>query len=284
MEFARVGISSFVYMGMGFIMFLSVPVLIGLIWMTRKKEPVTTILAGAATFLLFVFLLEKPIQNALVFPTLMGLPEHAASRYINARPVLWGVVLALFPGVFEETGRLVAYQTVLRKRKNKETSISHGIGHGLCEVMALVGLSYISMIIYAIMINSGSFGKVVEEVAAQAPDQVEAVYAVAGQIATFSFDMLAINAFERFFAVLFHIGASIIVFYACKDKKKIWLYPLAIILHTVMDVSTGLNMAEVISLTNWQLEAYIAVVGSLVFIGAYFLLYRRDKNGEQISE
>ena len=58
----------------------------------------------------------------------MGLPYHGAAQFLDTHPILRALVVGLFPGVFEETGRLVAYKTVLRKRKNCETSISHGIG------------------------------------------------------------------------------------------------------------------------------------------------------------
>ncbi len=101
-----------------------------LIWKRKKKEPVISILIGAAAFLLFALILEKPIQNVLVFPTTMGLPQHAVSRFLNANPVLLALAAGLFPGVFEEIGRLIAFKTVLRKRRNRETSISYGIGHG----------------------------------------------------------------------------------------------------------------------------------------------------------
>ena len=74
--------------------------------------------------------LEKPIQNVLAFPTAMGLSDHAVSRFLNANPVLLALVAGLFPGLFEETGRLVAFKTVLKKRKNRETSISYGTGTG----------------------------------------------------------------------------------------------------------------------------------------------------------
>jgi hypothetical protein len=91
----------------------------------------------------------------LAFPTAMGLPEHAVSRFLSANPVLLALVAGLFPGVFEETGRLVAFKTVLRKRRNRETSISYGIGHGGFEVILILGLTYIQYIAYAVMINTG---------------------------------------------------------------------------------------------------------------------------------
>ena len=172
-EFGRVGTMSFVWLVLGVILWIVVPAVIAIIWKIRTKEPVTTILAGAAAFLLFALILEKPIQKILLFPTAMMLPEHPVSRFFSARPVLLALAVGLFPGVFEETGRLAAFGTVLRKRRNRETSISYGIGHGGFEVVLILGMTYIQYIVYAVMINTGVFGTVVEQVAAQAPEQLE---------------------------------------------------------------------------------------------------------------
>lgn len=249
---------------------------IALVWKIKKKEPFTTILAGAVTFILFALILEKSIQNALVFPTQMGLPDHAASQFINARPVLWALVLGLFPGVFEETGRFIAFKTVLKKRRNRETSISYGIGHGGIEVILTLSVTYIIYIAYGMMINSGSFQAIIDQAASQAPDQAGAMQALADQLAVISFADIGTGLFERVFAFLFHVGASILVFYAARDKGRLWLYPLAIILHTALDSFAGLNAAKVIQLSTLALEAIVVAFGVLTFLGAYVLLYKKD--------
>ena len=275
-ENAHVETASFVWLIAGVVLWIAVPVAAALIWKVKKKEPVTSILTGAAAFLLFALILEKPIQNVLAFPTAMGLPEHAVSRFLHANPVLLALVAGLFPGVFEETGRLIAFQTVLRKRRNRETSISYGIGHGGFEVILILGLTYIQYIAYAVMINTGTFGTVIEQVASQAPEQLGSVESVVSLLTGFSFADLGIGFVERIFAVLFHTGASILVFYACRDKKRFWLYPVAIVLHTGMDYIAALNIFNVISLSPWALEGITAVFGLLTFFGAYLLLYRKD--------
>ncbi|MBQ2100095.1 MAG: YhfC family intramembrane metalloprotease [Lachnospiraceae bacterium] len=280
MEFAKVGTSQMLLLVVGTVLFIAVPLIIAILWTKKKKEKFSTILVGAATFILFAILLEKPIQNILVFPTLMGLSEHAASKFINARPILWALIVGLFPGVFEETGRLVAFKTVLRKRQNRETSISHGIGHGGIEVILILGLTYVTYISYAFMINSGTFGTMIEQMATQAPDQVSQGYAIAEQLATFSVGDLVVNIIERIFAFMYHTGASMLVFYACRDKKRFWLYPLAILLHAMIDGFAGLQLAGVISVSTVVTEIVIAVSGSLTFFGAYFLLYKKDADKE----
>ena len=277
-EAAKVGPGSFAWMITGTAVFVIVPIVMALVWKFRKKERFTTILTGVLTFLIFALILEKPIQNVLAFPTVMGLSDHAVSRFLNANPVLLAFVAGLFPGVFEETGRLIAFKTVLRKRRNRETSISYGIGHGGGEVLILLGLTYVEYVVYAVMINSGTFQTLIDQVRALSPDQAAGVEELARTLTAFSFPDLATAVFERVFAVLFHIGASILVFYACRDRKRAGLYPLAILLHTAMDFIVALSLFGVIDLSAWTLESILAAFGLLTFLGAYFLLYRKDRD------
>lgn len=276
MDFAKIETQSLVSLVFGAALSIILPLAAALIWKFRKNEKISTFLAGAATFLTFALILEKTIQNALVFPTEMGLPDHAVSRFLNARPILWAFVIALFPGVFEETGRLVAFKTVLKKRKNRETSISHGIGHGGTESIVLVGFSYISYISYAMLINTGEFQTLIDQTAAQSQSQADALTTLAGQIASLTTANVVASLAERIFSIVFHIGASIIVFYACKNKGRFKLYPLAIILHTAMDFIPGLYAAELFTPPVLVLELLIAAFSVLTFCGAYFLLYKKD--------
>lgn len=114
---------------------------------------------------------------------------------------------------------MVAFKTVLKKRRNKETSISYGIGHGGFEGILISGIAYVQYIAYAVMINTGTFGTVIDRAASQAPEQIGSIEAVVNTLTSFLFADLGIASVERIFAVLFHIGASILVFYACKNKK-----------------------------------------------------------------
>ncbi|MCR5441456.1 MAG: YhfC family intramembrane metalloprotease [Lachnospiraceae bacterium] len=277
-DFPKIGTDVIAMMVAAMVIFVVAPIVLWIVWCVKKKEKFTTILVGAAAFFLFAIVLEKPIQNVLIFPTAMGLKEHAASQFINARPVLWAFLVGFFPGLFEETGRFVAFKTILKKRKNRETSISYGLGHGGFEVLFILSLNYLNYIIYAIMINSGTFGTIIEQLEAVAPDQVGAYLELPAQMAAYSAFTIFLTIWERIFAVLFHTGASIMVFYACKDKKKFWLYPLAILVHTAMDGMLGLVMANVIYLSDIQIEAIVTVTGVLIFFGSYFLLYKKDKD------
>lgn len=274
MTIPSVGTTQFVLFVLGAIIFITVPVIVAVIWKIVKKERISTILVGAATFFLFALILEKPLQ-ALVISI-----DHPLSRFLYANPVIISLVAALFAGVFEETGRFIAYKTVLRKRTNRETSVSYGIGHGGFEVMLVYGYSYIINIVYAILMNSGEIQTLIDQTLEKDPSQAGAIAELLNGVATFGISNIVLGASERIFTVLFHIALSIIVFYACKDKKKVWLYPLAIVLHTGLDFVAALNLFKVISIPAWGLEIIVALSGIIAFAGAYLLLYKRDSNGE----
>ena len=270
MDYGTVSNQTLVMLGIGAVIFLVVPIIIAIIWKKKKNEPFTTVIIGAAAFLLFVTV-EKVIQSFFIMDsTPMG-------AFINARPVLWAFTVGFFPGLFEETGRLVAFKTLLKKRQQRETSISYGLGHGgVAEVSVIMTYTMISYIAYAALINSGEIATVLEQVRELAPNQLSQIEDLIKQLTEFSAMSLVTMIIERVFAVMFHTGASIMVFYACKDKK-FWLYPLAILIHTLIDMYGGLMLANVKSIPGWAFELVFAIASSLVFFGAYFLLYRKDK-------
>ena len=279
MEFGTVSTSSLLFMLLTAVLGIALPLITAIIWCKKKHEPFTTVLIGAATFLLFAIVIEKPLQ-ALVISL-----DSPVSQFVNARPVLWGIIVGLFPGVFEETGRFVAFKTVLRKRKQRETGLSHGIGHGGFEALFILGITYIEYFVFAIMLNQGSFVELMIEPVKDTltPDIVKQITGIVEQITTFSAATMGIALADRLIAVLYHIGASIMVFYAVKDKKKWWLYPLSILIHTVIDGLLGLQLAGVFELSDVANEIIFAVEALAVFLGAFFLLYKKDTPKEHVN-
>ena len=276
LENAHVGTTSFALLIAGAVIFTAVPEAIVLIWMVKKKEPVTSILIGAAAFLIFRVILADPIRSILVYPSGAGLSEHAVSRFINEEPVLWAFVIALLPGLFGETGRFAAFKTVLKNRKNRETAISFGIGYGGFEIMFVLGLSFLMILASTVMYNTGVLSNIVIQMMGQASAKSASVFALEEQIVEFSFADLALITVDRVFTVVFHIGASIMVFYACRDEKKFWLYPMAILLHTALIFIGSVALIELIHLPEWLDAGLSWIFGVLTFCGAYFLLYKKD--------
>ena len=275
-EFGTASTSSMLFILLTAVLGIALPLIAAIIWCKKKHEPFTTVLIGAATFLLFAIVIEKPLQ-AIVISF-----DNPVSQFVNARPVLWGIIVGLFPGVFEETGRFVAFKTVLRKRTQRETGLSHGIGHGGFEAMFILGITHLEYFAFALLLNQGLFVELLIEPVKDSlsSDTIAQITGIVEQITTFTAATMGLALVDRLLAVAYHIGASIIVFYAVKDKKKWWLYPLSIIIHTVIDGFLGIQLAGVFELSNVANEIIFGVEAFAVFFAAFFLLYKKDKSKE----
>ena len=53
MEITKVGTEAFIALILGAVLSFIIPLIIALVWEIKKKEPFSTILIGAVTFLLF---------------------------------------------------------------------------------------------------------------------------------------------------------------------------------------------------------------------------------------
>ena len=244
------------------------PVVICIWWLLKKKEKFTTVLIGAATWFVFAVLLEA-IPKYLLFN-----PSTSLGKTIVGNAALYTVIGALMAGIFEETGRIVAFKTLLRKRTNKETGISHGIGHGGFEAMFLLAVTGIQYITYASMINSGAFQTVVD-IASAAGADVSSLEAIPASIMAITPMSGVLSVVERAFAILLHIGLSILVFNAVR-RSKIGYYFLAVLLHALYDVPAALYQRGVLNL--YIVEVMLAICSVLFFVIVYRTLYKRDDN------
>ena len=243
------------------------PVVICIWWLLKKKEKFTTVLIGAATWFVFAILLEA-IPKYLLFN-----PSTSLGKTIVGNAALYTVIGALMAGIFEETGRFVAFKTVLRNRTNKETGISHGIGHGGFEAMFLMAVTGIQYITYASMINSGAFQTVVD-IASAAGADVSSLEAIPASIMAITPMSGVLSVVERAFGILLHIGLSIMVFNAVR-RSKIGYYLLAILLHALYDVPAALYQTGVLNI--YIVEIMIAVYSVLFFVILIRTLYIKGR-------
>jgi uncharacterized membrane protein YhfC len=140
----------------------------------------------------------------------------------------------LAAGVFEETGRLVAMKTAMKKYLTKENALMYGVGHGGAESIIIVGLTYISNLVTSIMINEGVMEPMLnsldETVKAQTIEQLSLL----ASTAPLDFYMAGV---ERISAITLHICLSYLVYLAVKNKKYRLFY-LSILIHAGVDALT----------------------------------------------
>ena len=82
---------------------------------------------------------------------------------------------------------------------------------------------------------------------------------------------MILNVIERLFAMLLHIGLTVIVFYGVINAKKGYL-PLAILLHMLMDTFPALYQKSAVPL--WSVETWAALCTAVVVFIAV-RLYRK---------
>ncbi len=262
-----ISISTFITYGIITLIGLLGPTAIAIWWVKSRKEKLTTVLLGSATWFIFAIILES-IPKLLLFNK-----ENNLGKSITENVFLFTAVGAILAGVFEETGRLVVFLTLLRNNKNRETSISHGIGHGGFEAMFIMVSSGIQMIVFSVLINKGLFPGILDQAAAAGAD-ISSLQSLPEQIMSYTPAMALLVVWERASAMLLHIGLSIMVFYSVKRRRPL-LFIQAVILHALFDVPAALYQFGTIK-NLYIIELMLTVYAVLFIYVTYKKLYKED--------
>ena len=266
-----IGTSSYIALGIMIAGGILLPVLVTVWWLKKSKDKLTTVLLGAATWFVFAIILETVPKLVLMNPA------TSLGQAVLGSALLTTVIGALLAGIFEETGRLLVFKYLLKKRTNRETGISHGIGHGGMEALYLLTAAGVQYLAYAILISAGQFSELISAAAATGAD-TSTLEAIPAAIASLTPGTACLAVAERCFSLVLHTGLSVLVFYAVKKKQPL-LYVLAILLHALIDAPAGLYQTGVIG-NVYLVELLVAVYALAVFLGAYFLLYKKDQKTE----
>ena len=164
----------------GFLFTTLYPVILALIWIKFFNGKIKITLIGIGGFMSAIIL------EALFLRLIVG------SIFGDSIP--YYIIAGICPGLFEETARYLFFFALLKKEKNKNISVSYGIGHGGIE-SALIGLNMLAILFLK--------------------DQLK-------EDVTFS--ICIINCCERLIAVIYHISASVVVYKSVKEKKNLLLY------------------------------------------------------------
>lgn len=217
------------------LVFIAAAPLGAMLYLNRKRGARwLPFLIGLVFFPVFAMMLE-PLLHVLVLSTPLG-PLMQDNVWI------YGLYGGLAAGLFEETGRLVAFKMVLRNETEPVTALSYGLGHGGMEALLVVGTAMINNLLMGALLLSG--GEPPAELAAAAET-----------LATTPTVMFLWSALERASAVLIHVSNSVLVFAAVWTGK--WaLFPAAILIHA------ALNFLAVVS------GAYlpVAVVEAMILV------------------
>ena len=265
------GTSVYVLIGIMIAIGLFLPGSLAFWWLKTRKEKITTMLLGAAGFFVFALILESLVHVIVL----------QAFPIIFEKTALYTIYGALMAGLFEETARFLIFKFLLKKRTNRETSISYGIGHGGFEAFIFLAYAGVQYLIYAVLIDQGQLQSMIDA-AAQAGTDTSALEALPDQIAALTAGAVAWGCFERVSAMMIHIALSVVVFYGVK-KHKISLYFLAILLHALFDVPAALFQKGVIT-SQPVLEIFFFAFALTTLIAVIKLLYNKDIETKEVAE
>ncbi len=239
--------------GMGLAALICVLLPLGLLVYYKKKgAKVLPFFVGCAVFVVFALILEAMVHNLV----LKGLP---VGEKILGNTLLYALYGGLMAGLFEETGRFLAFKTVLKKRQdNDRNALMYGAGHGGVEAVLLLSATYGSYIVMGILLNLGMADKLTAGLTGEMADQMQTLLSVITQITPVTC-LLAIV--ERCVAITAHISFSVLVWFAAKKPGKGWLFPLAILLHAALD---GLMVILAAHLSTYAVEGCLVVMAVLL--------------------
>ena len=197
-----------------------------------KKEKRFAVIIGCATFAVFALILEGTC-NALIL-------GGGRAATLMQKPILFGLFGGLMAGLFEETGRFVAFKTFLKKTRNdNSTALYYGAGHAGFEVFYILVTSIATIVL-------------ADKLPAQTAPQNPLMY------------LLAIV--ERIPAIAIHVSLSIVVWFAVKNRKQVYLYPLAILIHALFDAIAGTLALMKVNIAIIEVTFYVLAV-PVVFFG-----------------
>jgi len=264
--------SSLLSMAISAIIAFGLPIALFFIFKLRFKTRILPLLLGIAGFVIFAMLLEQGLHLIVLRPDANG-----KIALMTTNPALYVVYGCLAAGVFEETARFLMFHILKRldnrkavptgaeveiavpaengKERGVGDALSYGIGHGGIEAVLVLGVTMIGNLVYSAIINSG----------ANLPGGAQSTAAIVQALTTTPPHMFLVGGLERVFAIAIQISLSVVVWYAVNGKRRVWLYPLAILLHAVVDIPAAMTQCGVLK--------SILVVETLVGVSALLMVF-----------
>ena len=244
-----------IWLGVGAAFSLVLPTGLLIWWRRTRRAKLTPFFVGAAVFVLFALVLEPMAHRFFL------LSDSGVARAINANPYLYMLYGGLAAGLFEETGRYVAFRWLLTKKRfpERDTAVTYGIGHGGIEAILVVGATYATYLLAANYLGRGNEPAALAMVGGSA----EALAALRGTLASITPGTVVLGMLERVAAVILHIALSCFVFLAARDKTQWTWFPFAILLHALADMPAALYQRGLLPLGAVELWIFAVALYAL---------------------
>ena len=210
----------------------------------KYNASVLVFLAGCGIWYIFTMILEQMLHGFI-----LSLPIGGVIRgnvFFNA---LYGGLTA---AVFEETGRFLSMRFLLKRHQgNPHNSLMYGAGHGGFEVFYLFGMSMLSNLTYALMINNGQLE---QQMATFSASDQEIIRELTEMLTTTSPVMFAFGMLERLSTLVLQLALSVLVWAAVVNGRKAML-GVAVLLHTFVNFTSIIVFS--IEMPTWLCELIV---------------------------
>ena len=241
---------------------IAMPITVLVVWKIKHGLKLRSFLMGFVAFLVFALLGQQAL-HMLVLDM-----NPALGGFIESRPWLNALYVGLTAGLFEETARLLMFKTALRDDPEREHAVAYAIGHGGFECIVALGLMAISNLLVTFALNSGNL---TETIASMPAEEKQALMATVEMINGADLVAALLTMLERVCMLVLHIALSVLLFTAL-HKKKMWLFPVAILAHAGVEMVSALHEAGFASL--WLTEVVLVLYVLVVSLPA-LRMYRR---------
>ena len=233
------------------------PIILMIVLVAKQKIAPRPLLIGMLAFFVSQILLRVPILNVLS-------TQSWFLSFAQQQMILYLVLLSSTAGLFEESARLIGVKCFCKEQRSYRDAFSFGLGHGLCEVILLVGMSSVGNLLYCVMLQNGSM----EAAFADSPDLLQQVTTALAAVSTTS---IYLGIVERVSAVLFHIFAPVLIFQGVNRGHAGSYWLLAVLSHTVFNL-VAVILAQYSNV--WICEGVLLLLG----LCALFYVLRTRKN------
>ena len=245
--------------GMVISLLLSVglPIFLCIFIYKKTRAWVPAFFIGCGIFVGFAMILEQ-ICHAIVL--------MLTGSVLQDNIWLYGLYGGVAAALFEETGRWIAMKFCLKRHLTRENALMYGAGHGGIEAFLILGMSSMSNLLTAAMINGGLMEKTMT---ALEPAQQEVTYNQLSILWTTPAYQFYLAPLERISAIALQIALSILVYSAVKTGRKLHL-AAAFGLHFAVDFLTVICASMI---PTWVLELGLLVVVAVICAAVYKLVY-----------
>lgn len=235
-----------------------IPAVLGFVMKKKSGGSLKAFFVGCGVMFVFAFVLESIAHNIILTTIGSGIPGNIW---------LYGLYGGFMAGLFEETGRFLAFKTILKKNwDNDGNALMYGAGHGGFEAFWLLVIGMLNNLIFAVLINSNTTSVITGTLQGEELAAVE--HSIEQLCATSPF-LFMVSPIERLAAILAHISLSVLVWFAAKKGGKYFrYYPLALVLHMLLDTTVVILNSYVSSIAIVEVCAWAFAI-AFAFIARY---------------